>query len=282
MSSKIYFNTSSKFNIKKKVLNLITRLHHVLAPKHAEKTAYKVLLTPVRTKPKSPEPEGIIKETIDSKVGRLKTYRLGNGPVWVLTHGWSGSASQFFNLMEHIAAQGFTALAYDHPGHGQSEGKQSHMPAFVHGLESVLDSVENLAGLVAHSMGCASAIECKHTKLEGKPFLFVAPVLNYLDNLFSTVTKSGFSLRLFESVVHKIHDQYSYPLQSINPYQKLGLRTAKTIIVHDEQDRFSAFSVSQQAASEMANVSLVSTKGQGHGRVLKSPQLTHAFGTLLV
>lgn len=33
-----------------------------------------------------------------------------------------------FPLMEHIAAQGFTALAYDHPAHGESEGAFGHVP----------------------------------------------------------------------------------------------------------------------------------------------------------
>ncbi len=50
--------------------------------------------------------------------------------------------------MEHIANQGFTALAYDHPAHGQSEGVYGHIPAFVLGLEAVLDSLEDVAVIV--------------------------------------------------------------------------------------------------------------------------------------
>lgn len=281
MSDKIYFNTSSKFSFKKSMVNLTTRLHHRVAPKHATKTARNLLLTPVRMKPKNGEPAGLIKSEVNSKEGILKTYSLGSGPVWVLTHGWSGSANQFYPLMEHIASRGFTALAYDHPGHGLSEGMYGHIPAFVSGLEDILDSVDEVAGLVAHSMGTASSIECHHQKLVDKPFLLIAPVLDYLNNLFGSVARSGYSMRLFSAVVDEIQEQYHYPLQSIDPYNKLKLRTAQTTIVHDENDKFAKFEMSQKAASEMDPVKLVSTTGQGHGRVMKSQQVMDSFDELI-
>ncbi|WCP69288.1 alpha/beta hydrolase [Vibrio tubiashii] len=281
MSEKIYFNTSQKFSVKKSLVNITTRLHHTLAPNHAKNTARKLLLTPARTKPKNAEPTGLIKGEVESKEGVLKTYRLGTGPVWVLTHGWSGSASQFYPLMEHIASRGYTALAYDHPGHGQSGGVYGHIPAFVHGLEAILDSVGDVAGLVGHSMGTASSIECHHQKLVDKPFLLIAPVLDYLDNLFGSVARSGYSMRLFNAVVSEVEDQYHYPIQSVDPYNKLKLRSAQTIIVHDQGDKFTKFEVSQKAAQEMENVTLVATQGQGHGRVMKCAEVMESFDKLI-
>ncbi|NRB70105.1 MAG: alpha/beta hydrolase [Vibrio sp.] len=281
MSEKIYFNTSNKFSVKKSLVNLTTRLHHTLAPSHAKQTARKLLLTPARTKPKNAQPQGLVIGEVQSKEGPLKTYQLGQGPVWVLTHGWSGTASQFFPLMEHIASQGYTALAYDHPGHGESGGLYGHIPAFVHGLEAILDSVDEVAGLAGHSMGTASAIECHHQKLVDKPLLLIAPVLDYLDNLFGSVARSGYSVRLFSAVVSEVEEQYRYPIQSIDPYSKLKLRQSKTIIVHDEGDKFTKFSVSQKAAQEMDNVTLVATQGQGHGRVMKCAQVIQSFDELI-
>lgn len=281
MSEKIYFNTSNKFSFKRSLIGATTNLHYILAPSHAKKTARKLLLTPVRTEAKNAEPEGLIKDEVLGRDGVLKTYSLGTGPVWVLTHGWSGTASQFYPLMEHIAKQGFTALAYDHPAHGGSEGVHGHIPAFVNGLEAVLDSADEVVGLVGHSMGTASALECKHAKLENKPLLLIAPVLDYLDNLFGSVARSGYSMKLFEAVVGEVEEQFNYPIQSVDPYGKLALRLARTIIVHDEKDKFTKFSVSQRAANEMAKVNLVATQGQGHGRVMKCPEVFESFDNLI-
>jgi pimeloyl-ACP methyl ester carboxylesterase len=256
-------------------------LHHTIAPEHAKKTARKLLLTPVRAQPKNSEPKDLLKGEVKWSDGVLKTYQLGSGPIWVLSHGWSGTASQFYPLMEHIASRGFTALAYDHPAHGQSDGVHGHIPVFVKGLEAILDSFEDdVAGLIAHSMGTASSLECRHRKIENCPMLLIAPVLDYLDNLFGSIARSGYSMRLFEAVVSEIEDQYRYPIQSVNPYQKLAERLSQTIIVHDEKDKFADFTVSQRAASEIGNVALKPTTGQGHGRVMASAQVMESFDRL--
>lgn len=281
MSDKIYFNTSTKFSIKRSLIGATTNLHYIIAPGHAKKTARKLLLTPVRSEPKNSEPQGLIKGEVATRDGVLKTYTIGSGPVWVLTHGWSGTASQFYPLMEHIAAKGFTALAYDHPAHGGSDGVYGHIPAFVNGLEAILDTLEDVAGLVGHSMGTASALECKHAKLENKPLLLIAPVLDYLDNLFGSVARSGYSMKLFEAVVGEVEEQFNYPIQSVDPYGKLALRQSNTIIVHDEKDKFTKYSVSERAANEMERVTLVTTQGQGHGRVMKCPQVFESFDALI-
>lgn len=281
MSEKIYFNTSNKFSFKRSLIGATTNLHYILAPSHAKKTARKLLLTPVRTEAKNAEPKGLAKAEVVGRDGVLKTYSLGSGPTWVLTHGWSGTASQFYPLMEHIAKQGFTALAYDHPAHGGSDGVHGHIPAFVNGLEAILDSADEVVGLVGHSMGTASALECKHAKLENKQLLLIAPVLDYLDNLFGSVARSGYSMKLFEAVVGEVEEQFNYPIQSVDPYGKLALRSSRTIIVHDEKDKFTKFSVSQRAANEMEKVNLVATQGQGHGRVMKCQEVFESFDNLI-
>ncbi|MCZ0760886.1 alpha/beta hydrolase [Vibrio diabolicus] len=281
MSEKIYFNTSQRFSIKRSLVNISTRLHHTLAPSHAKNTARKLLLTPARTAPKNTEPQGLAKGEIKGHAGIIKTYTLGSGPIWVLTHGWSGTASQFYPLMEHIASKGFTALAYDHPAHGESEGQYGHIPGFVKGLEDVLDTVDDIVGLVGHSMGTASALECRHSKLENKPLLLIAPVLNYVENLFGSIARSGYSMKLFNAVVSEVEDQFGYPLQSINPLKRLAERSSSAIIVHDEQDKFTKYSISAQAAEEIESVELVTTQGQGHGRVMKCAQVFSSFDRLL-
>ncbi|GAL04214.1 hypothetical protein JCM19237_2365 [Photobacterium aphoticum] len=40
MSSKIYFQKSGKVNVRRQLVNLSTRLHHRLAPKHAKKSGH--------------------------------------------------------------------------------------------------------------------------------------------------------------------------------------------------------------------------------------------------
>lgn len=205
------------------------------------------------------------------------TYALGEGPVWLLGHGWSGSASQFYPLMEKIAAAGYTALAFDNPAHGQSEGQHGHLPGFVKGLEAVIDQeVDELAGVVAHSMGCTMMLESKHPKLTGKPMLLIAPVLNYKENLYRVVDVSGFSLRLFRDVVGEIEQQYQYPIDTVDSHARLSEHQGNVLIVHDKQDRFAQIEQSRQA-SALSHVDVIETEGLGHSRILKSQAVSEAF-----
>ena len=280
MSNKIYFNTPSRFSLKRSLVNVSTRMHHTLARKHAIKTAKKLLLTPARLKVKNPEPKGLIRGKVTSPQGQLTTYTLGNGPVWLITHGWSGSTSQFYPLMEHIAQQGFTALAFDYAGHGESEGQFGHLPAFVDALEVIADSCDEIVGIVAHSMGSAAVLESKHQKFQSVPLLLVAPVLNYLENLMQAVSRSGFSMKLFNAVIAEVEQEYQYPLQRINPQQHLLQRQTATIIVHDPEDKIANFAISQKMENHSSWVELVSAASYGHSRIMKSQQVMDSFDLL--
>lgn len=280
MSNKIYFNTPSRFSLKRSLVNVSTRLHHTLARKHAIKTAKKLLLTPARLKVKNLEPKGLQRSTVNSPQGKLTTYKLGSGPTWLITHGWSGSTSQFYPLMEHIAQQGFTALAFDYAGHGESEGQFGHLPAFVDALDVIADSCDEIVGIVAHSMGSAAVLESKHQKFQSVPLLLVAPVLNYLENLMQAVHRSGFSMKLFNAVIAEVEQEYQYPLQRINPQQHLLDRQAFTMIVHDPEDKIANFSISEEMASQSSWVELVSTASYGHSRIMKSQEVMESFNQL--
>ncbi|QUM76094.1 alpha/beta fold hydrolase [Moritella sp. 24] len=281
MSSNIYFNTRRKFTIRHSMINIGTRLHHSIAPTHALKTARNILLTPVRSTSNNEDPVGLLRSTHLTSEGRLNTYQIGNGPVWILSHGWSGSASQFFPLMEHIAEQGFTALAYDHPAHGQSEGRHAHLPAFVKAFDEIVENIDDVAGIIAHSIGSTVVLESRHPKVETLPFLLIAPVLNYVESLYDTVGSSGYSMKLFGEMIEEIENQYDYRLETIKPYQTLISRQHKTIIVHDKRDRFANFSTSELAAKEANTIDLVTTQGQGHGRVINCDSTLAAFERLV-
>lgn len=280
MSSKIYFKQGKGVNLRRGMINLTTRLHHTVAPHHARKVAKNLLLTPERSKQKIAEPAGLIRRQIDTTEGKLMTYQLGKGPIWILGHGWSGSSSQFYLLMEHIAAAGYTALAFDNPAHGESEGRYGHLPGFVKAFDEMLDQQDCIAGVVAHSMGGAMVLESRHSHLEGKPILLVAPVLNYTENLVNTVKRSGYSMKLFDEVVGEIAETYHYSLDSIDPLARLKTHARATVIVHDKDDRFASFEHSAQAG-EFEHVRLLATEGLGHGRILKSDSLRQAFDSLI-
>ncbi|WP_279475967.1 alpha/beta hydrolase [Aeromonas veronii] len=200
MSSKIYFNTR-RFSPSKWLLGIGTRLHHRLAPSHAKRTASKLLLTPQRNQRGGHEPAGLVKQAVHTSEGVLMSYRLGQGPLWLLMHGWSGSASQFYPLMSHIAAQGFTAIAYDHPAHGHSAGHTGHLPRFVRAFDELAtklaSEVGQLHGVIAHSMGGR-----RHPLQPSAGYRYPAAAVDFAGaRLCAPAIRHGGALRLLHPVV---------------------------------------------------------------------------------
>lgn len=282
MSSKIYFNTR-RFSPSKWLLGLGTRLHHTLAPAHAKRTASKLLLTPQRNQRDDTAPAGLVKQAVHTSEGTLMSYRLGQGPVWLLMHGWSGSAGQFYLLMSHIAAQGFTAIAYDHPAHGHSAGHTGHLPRFVRAFDELVEKMTaeygSLQGVIAHSMGGAVTLSSRRRELDALPLLLISPVLDYVPQLYGMVARSGYSIRLFDAVVKEIEQEYQHPLSTVDPLGRLAGRSGPAIIVHDEEDRFAPHGDSLRATQD-GRTRLVSTRGLGHGRILASAPAFAAFDQL--
>ncbi|CAD7490325.1 alpha/beta hydrolase [Aeromonas dhakensis] len=282
MSSKIYFNTR-RFSPSKWLLGLGTRLHHTLTPAHAKRTARKLLLTPQRNQRDDSAPAGLAKQAVHTSEGILMSYRLGQGPVWLLMHGWSGSASQFYPLMSHIAAQGFTAIAYDHPAHGHSAGHTGHLPRFVRAFDELVEKMTAecgpLQGVIAHSMGGAVTLSSRRRELDALPLLLISPVLDYVPQLYGMVARSGYSIRLFDAVVKEIEQEYQHPLSTVDPLGRLAGRSGAAIIVHDEEDRFAPHGDSLRATQD-GRTRLVSTRGLGHGRILASAPAFAAFDQL--
>lgn len=282
MSSKIYFNTR-RFSPSKWLLGLGTRLHHTLAPAHAKRTASKLLLTPQRNQRDDTAPAGLVKQAVHTSEGTLMSYRLGQGPVWLLMHGWSGSAGQFYPLMSYIAAQGFTAIAYDHPAHGHSAGHTGHLPRFVRAFDELVEKMTAecgpLQGVIAHSMGGAVTLSSRRRELDALPLLLISPVLDYVPQLYGMVARSGYSIRLFDAVVKEIEQEYQHPLSTVDPLGRLAGRSGPAIIVHDEEDRFAPHGDSLRATQD-GRTRLVSTRGLGHGRILASAPAFAAFDQL--
>lgn len=282
MSSKIYFNTR-RFSPSKWLLGIGTRLHHRFAPSHAKRTASKLLLTPQRNQRDGSEPAGLVQQAVHTSEGAVMSYRLGQGPLWLLMHGWSGSASQFYPLMSHIAAQGFTAIAYDHPAHGQSAGNTGHLPRFVRTFDELAtrlaSEVGPLHGVIAHSMGGAVALSSRKPGIDTLPLLLISPVLDYVPQLYGMVARSGYSISLFDAVVKEIEQEYQHPLSTVDPLGRLASRSGAAMIVHDEEDRFAPHDDSLRASQD-GHTRLVSTRGLGHGRILASAPVFAAFNQL--
>ena len=61
---------------------------------------------------------------------RLAVWSWGDGPTAILLHGWGGRSDQLAAFVPPLLAAGFSVVAPDAPGHGDSTGGTSSVLAF--------------------------------------------------------------------------------------------------------------------------------------------------------
>lgn len=109
--------------------------------------------------------------------------------VVVLVHGMGEHSGRFAHVAQKLTKNDFSVVAFDHFGHGKTEGKRGHNPSFEAVLESIqkiIEKAENLFPekpifLYGHSMGGNAVINFvlrKNHDLKGviatSPFLKLA------------------------------------------------------------------------------------------------------------
>src|SRR5436190_18541784 len=106
-----------------------------------------------------------IEETVTATDGlRLYIRRCevpnGTGEV-LITHGFGEHSGRYDALMEHLTNHGYSVTAYDHRGHGLSDGLPGHVESFDEYDQDLAKMVETIRALrqpnrvflIGHSMG---------------------------------------------------------------------------------------------------------------------------------
>src|SRR6185369_10241160 len=92
--------------------------------------------------------------TVDSGGCRLATWRWGEGPPVLLVHGWGGHAGRLSRFVSPLVEAGFSAVAFDAPGHGASPARLCSLQDFIRAGAAVLlappANPEELAGKFAN------------------------------------------------------------------------------------------------------------------------------------
>ena len=269
MSSNIYFSDKKQRKLSWWIVRAITNLILLLPQATNVKIAKKLLLKPDRRKMVT-LPQSMSQQTLNTVSGNVAVYKIGKGPVILLSHGWSGSASQLFALMIKIAEAGFQAVSFDHLGHGQSDGDEANLFLFIKTKKLIIELIEKeqpLKTIISHSMGSAAALNAFNGP---QPLLLIAPVFKFSEAMFEKVEQSGVARQLLENVLADLERQHGMDFIASDPIHHVDNYSGDIHIVHDIDDQFSPIIDSVQIAEANAHVKLTMTNNLGHGKVIAS------------
>jgi pimeloyl-ACP methyl ester carboxylesterase len=241
-------------------------------PGIAAALAERAFFTPPR--PRAKRPAGAERQRLASVRGlELTAWAWGSGPSVLLLHGWGGAAAQFAPLAALLAARGFRALALEAPGHGFSGGSTSSMPEFAEAALAAGRRFGPFQAVVGHSMGGAALSLALRDGLQAQRAVFVATPRNPADWTQRFAETLGIGADVLARMQERSERRLGFRWEELDAARIAPRMTIPLLVVHDVDDREVAFAEGEALAQLWPDARLVRTRGLGHNRILRDPEV---------
>jgi pimeloyl-ACP methyl ester carboxylesterase len=200
-------------------------------------------------------------------------------PTVLLIHGWGGRAGQLAPVAEHLVREGFSAVAFDAPAHGESDGRITNLVEFADAMQAVVGAYGPVVGTVAHSLGGAAAaialgrgVPLGRTALIGAPTDLLAQTQRFADGL-------GLPEAVRARMERRLERRVGLPLRVFN----LGVQPRPAeplLVIHDRQDGEIPYEDGRRLAAAW-QAELLTTDGLGHRRILRAPEVLSRISRFL-
>lgn len=210
---------------------------------------------------------------VRTPTGALTGFVAGSGPTVLLVHGWGDRASRFGAFVEPLTDAGFRVLGVDLPGHGDNPPRGTDLYEMGDALAAVMWD-QNVRAVVAHSMGAVATARALRHGVDVGSVCLLAPATR------------------LESAVSRFAELFALPAAAIDGLQGEILRRfgpdvwadfhaddlvrdwkRPGLVVADNDDEQVPRADVQLVADAWHGAHLVETRGLGHTRLLRDPEV---------
>ncbi len=208
----------------------------------------------------------------------IRGWRWGDGPGVLLIHGWSGRGIQLHRYIDPLVRAGRAAVAIDGPAHGESEGRSTSYFEFTDVVRTLIapGGGFDIQGIVAHSFGAAAVVNALAQDKVAVPTVLLAPALQLRKTLFDALERHGVSPRVYEKIIAGYETRFGYSLTRDDPHRRLGDLRSPVLVVHDRHDPVIAHADSAESCGRFGHVTLKTTSGLGHRRIMADAEVVAA------
>lgn len=206
----------------------------------------------------------------------IRFHTFGSGPKVMLVHGWSGWGAQWQAFIEPLVRRGYQAIVFDAPAHGESAGNLTDTIEIASCITAYVKKHGPLHGVVAHSFGSGAVLYAAREHAEFKGLTCIGtpdPTKLFLKFVYMLKVPAKVS-RLLKAKLER-----KYQKQGMDIWTQFSLDTLRQywhgpiFLVQDDYDEEVPPQEASVVASLLKPVRQLTTSGQGHYRVLLSPEV---------
>ncbi len=213
---------------------------------------------------------------------KIYCYRWeGSGSKILLVHGWSSRATNFFKIIEKLALLNYDIYAFDAPAHGESKGIITNLPEFIYSVEELIEVYGPFDAVLGHSGGGFTSAYVVAQKPQIKKLILISS----FDKITDIFEKYFEIIQLGEKprnmMVKYFSQKTDRKIEELATSLFGQLIMAKTLVIHDEDDREVEFSDGVNIEKNIKNGKLIITQGLGHRRILRDEEVINEIGVFL-
>lgn len=259
----------------------------VLSPRLAGYAAFRFFRLPFARSAPRPAERLVTAEAAKERLRlgdrEVVIYRWGNGerPV-LLVHGWRSRGSRFAAFVPGLLAAGYSPLAFDAPGHGDSTGDTTTVLDYREIIGRLHARYGDFEAIVAHSMGVLGSFLALRSGVHAKRVVAISAVaeFRFLADAFCAIL--GLGPRVGTELRRRIETRLFPGETDIWTEFSAGYRPedtqAQVLLIHDADDDMAHIGQSHlilRAYGE-TRARMLTTRGHGHRRILGASEVVDA------
>jgi len=250
----------------------------VLGSKKAAAFAFKLFVTPIRTKTKNniKLPKGAEPLVFDFENKKVHGYRWGNSTNQkvLILHGFSSTLTKFLHYVEPLVQNGMEVYAFDAPAHGISEGNTINVLQYRDLIQKINELYGPMNSYICHSFGGLALSLYAEKNLHNKEtnIVLIAPATETTTALHYFSSKLGISKNLQTAIKNHIFEKSGMKAEEFSVRRALKQVPANILWIHDLDDDVTPWIDAEQVKKDNhPNIQFVNTTGLGHRRIYKDP-----------
>lgn len=204
---------------------------------------------------------------------KIACWRWGSGPAVLLVHGWGGQAAQLTSFVPPIVSRGFSVVAFDAPGHGQSTRGLSSAPQFARALMAVADTVGGAHAVLAHSLGAAAVALAMRDGLRVAKVVFVSPAADPPSWVAPFAARLGVAPGVLQRLRARSERRLGMRWEELRVPVLAARFDTPLLVVHDRDDTEVPLSDGAAIAAAWRGARFHETARLGHNRLLRDTRV---------
>ena len=207
----------------------------------------------------------------------VAVYTLGEGPVVLFVHGWSGRGSQVAAFARPLVAAGYRVMAVDAPGHGDTPGDRTNILECTAVLHAFARNYGDVYAAITHSFGgMVLAYAMSNGMHIDRVVCISAPAhVDYLlDGFAQTLAIPD---KVIEDVQRRMDERFDEGFwETISTVVNVRDLDVPALVIHDRDYHNVPWQQGKIIANAWPGARFMQTTGLGHGRILRDAGVVKA------